>query len=103
MKKGSEQTYEVLKKRIVAGHYTAGTQLKEEHIAEDMGVSRTPVRPRLSVSLTMAWLSRKPAAACLLPVGRDGTSRTCSACEFGSSPSPRGLPPSGLMPKSLNS
>ncbi|MGT2490025.1 hypothetical protein ACU4GD_04530 [Cupriavidus basilensis] len=37
MKKGSEQTYEVLKKRIVAGHYTAGTQLKEEHIAEDMG------------------------------------------------------------------
>ncbi|KAI3591747.1 hypothetical protein D9X30_3272 [Cupriavidus sp. U2] len=47
MKKGSEQTYEVLKKRIVAGHYTAGTQLKEEHIAEDMGVSRTPVRAAL--------------------------------------------------------
>ena len=47
MKKGSEQTYEVLKKRIVAGHYTAGTQLKEEHIAEDMGVSRTPVRSAL--------------------------------------------------------
>lgn len=44
MKKGTEQTYELLKKRIVAGHYTAGTQLKEEHIAEDMGVSRTPVR-----------------------------------------------------------
>ncbi|MWL91524.1 GntR family transcriptional regulator [Cupriavidus sp. SW-Y-13] len=47
MKKGSEQTYEVLKKRIVAGHYTAGTQLKEEHIADDMGVSRTPVRAAL--------------------------------------------------------
>lgn len=47
MKKGSEQTYEVLKKRIVAGHYTAGTQLKEEHIAEDIGVSRTPVRAAL--------------------------------------------------------
>ncbi|WP_444633483.1 GntR family transcriptional regulator [Cupriavidus oxalaticus] len=47
MKKGTEQTYEVLKKRIVAGHYTAGTQLKEEHIAEDMGVSRTPVRAAL--------------------------------------------------------
>lgn len=47
MKKGSEQTYEQLKKRIVAGHYTAGTQLKEEHIAEEMGVSRTPVRAAL--------------------------------------------------------
>lgn len=47
MKKGSQQTYEVLKKRIIAGHYTAGTQLKESHIAEDMGVSRTPVRAAL--------------------------------------------------------
>ncbi|OWT64129.1 GntR family transcriptional regulator [Candidimonas nitroreducens] len=47
MKKGSEQIYEALKKRIVAGHYTAGTQLKESHLAQDMGVSRTPVRVAL--------------------------------------------------------
>src|SRR3546814_10821051 len=47
MKRGSQQTYEVLKKRIIAGHYTAGTQLKENHIAEDIGVSRTPVRAAL--------------------------------------------------------
>lgn len=47
MKKGSEHTYDALKKRIVAGHYTAGTQLKEEHIADEMGVSRTPVRAAL--------------------------------------------------------
>src|SRR3546814_17884849 len=47
MKRGSQQTYEVLKKRIIAGHYTAGTQLKENHIAEDIGVSRPPVRAAL--------------------------------------------------------
>src|SRR3546814_10726802 len=47
MKLGSQQTYEVLKKRIIAGHYTAGTQLKDNLIAEDIGVSRTPVRAAL--------------------------------------------------------
>ncbi|WP_353149405.1 GntR family transcriptional regulator [Pollutimonas bauzanensis] len=47
MKRGSQQTYEVLKKRIIAGHYTAGTQLKEIQIAEEMGISRTPVRTAL--------------------------------------------------------
>lgn len=47
MKVGSQQTYEILKKRIIAGHYTAGMQLKENHIAEDIGVSRTPVRTAL--------------------------------------------------------
>src|SRR3546814_15166807 len=33
--------------RIIAGNYTGGTQLKENHIAEDIGVSRTPVRAAL--------------------------------------------------------
>lgn len=47
MKKGSQQTYETLRKRIIAGHYTAGTQLKENQIADEMGVSRTPVRTAL--------------------------------------------------------
>ncbi|PLC51357.1 GntR family transcriptional regulator [Pollutimonas subterranea] len=47
MKKGSQHTYETLRKRIIAGHYTAGTQLKENQIAEEMGISRTPVRTAL--------------------------------------------------------
>src|SRR5690606_1306486 len=47
MKKGSQHTYEILKKRIIAGHYLAGSQLKENHIATELGVSRTPVRAAL--------------------------------------------------------
>lgn len=48
MKKSGHNTYETLKKRIIAGHYVAGTQLKETHIAAEMGVSRTPVRAALN-------------------------------------------------------
>ncbi len=47
MKKGSLQTYEFLKKQILSGCYVAGAQLKENQIAEDMQVSRTPVRAAL--------------------------------------------------------
>ncbi|QHJ00363.1 FCD domain-containing protein [Xylophilus rhododendri] len=44
---GSRKTYEELKLRLVAGHYKPGTQLKEEPIAEEFGVSRSPVRAAL--------------------------------------------------------
>lgn len=47
MKMNSQKIYEILKKRVVAGHYQAGTQLKESHIAADMEISRTPVRAAL--------------------------------------------------------
>lgn len=47
MRRGSAYAYEILKKRIVAGVYPAGAQLKEEQLADDLGVSRTPVRVAL--------------------------------------------------------
>ncbi|MCU7370702.1 GntR family transcriptional regulator [Paucibacter sp. O1-1] len=47
MQRGSEKAYEILRQRLVGGHYTPGTQLKEEPLAREFGISRTPVRAAL--------------------------------------------------------
>lgn len=47
MQKGRDRAYEVLRQRLVSGHYAPGTQLKEEPIARELGLSRTPVRTAL--------------------------------------------------------
>lgn len=40
----SETVHLTLRRRLMSGHYDPGTQLKEEAVASDLGVSRTPVR-----------------------------------------------------------
>jgi DNA-binding GntR family transcriptional regulator len=47
MPSATQKAYDVLKQRLVAGSYPPGAQLKEEHIARDLGLSRTPVRAAL--------------------------------------------------------
>src|SRR5512133_1610276 len=47
MTTASEKAYALLKQRLVAGSYAPGAQLKEEHIARELGLSRTPVRAAL--------------------------------------------------------
>ena len=41
------KAYETLKQRVVGGTYAPGAQLKEEHLARELRVSRTPVRAAL--------------------------------------------------------
>jgi DNA-binding GntR family transcriptional regulator len=43
----SDKAYELLKQRVIAGSYGPGAQLKEEHIARELDISRTPVRVAL--------------------------------------------------------
>ena len=43
----SQTAYEILKQRVVAGTYAPGAQLKEEHIARELNISRTPIRAAL--------------------------------------------------------
>jgi len=43
----SDKAYELLKQRVVAGAYAPGAQLKEEHIARELEISRTPIRAAL--------------------------------------------------------
>jgi DNA-binding GntR family transcriptional regulator len=47
MQQRIEKAYEVLRQRLVGGHYKPGTQLKEEPLAREFGVSRTPIRTAL--------------------------------------------------------
>jgi DNA-binding GntR family transcriptional regulator len=42
-----ERTYEYLKSGIFSGRFRPGERLAEEHLAEELGVSRTPVREAL--------------------------------------------------------
>ncbi len=42
-----ERTYEYLKSAILSDRIHPGERLTEEHLAEEMGVSRTPVREAL--------------------------------------------------------
>ena len=44
MSKASDLAYDAIKERILSGHLTPGSQLKEEELADFCGVSRTPVR-----------------------------------------------------------
>lgn len=43
----SDNAYELLKQRVIAGTYAPGAQLKEEHIARELDISRTPIRAAL--------------------------------------------------------
>ena len=45
--KDSDVAYAFMRERIVAGHYAPGQQIKEEPIARELGVSRTPIRAAL--------------------------------------------------------
>ena len=42
-----ERAYEYLKSAILSGRFNPGKRLTEEHLAKEMGVSRTPVREAL--------------------------------------------------------
>lgn len=47
MKRGQDRAYEVLRQRLVGGHYGPGAQLREEPLAQEFGVSRSPIRAAL--------------------------------------------------------
>jgi len=47
MATAAERAYEALKQRVVGGTYAPGAQLKEEHLARELAISRTPVRAAL--------------------------------------------------------
>lgn len=47
MAAAADKAYELLKQRVVAGTYAPGAQLKEEHLARELDISRTPIRMAL--------------------------------------------------------
>jgi len=47
MAAAADNAYEILKQRVIGGTYAPGAQLKEEHIARELEISRTPIRAAL--------------------------------------------------------
>lgn len=47
MPSAAHQAHEILKQRVIGGYYAPAAQLKEEHLARELGISRTPVRAAL--------------------------------------------------------
>ncbi|RZN34512.1 GntR family transcriptional regulator [Bradyrhizobium sp. Leo121] len=47
MARGQDRAYETLKQRLVGGLYPPGMQLREEPLANEFGLSRTPIRAAL--------------------------------------------------------
>jgi len=65
MSRASEHAYARIRERIVTGDIAAGAPLREEQLAEECGVSRTPVREalrRLESELFVVRLEPHPAA-----------------------------------------
>ena len=47
MAAAADKAYEILKQRVIGGTYAPGAQLKEEHLARELDISRTPIRVAL--------------------------------------------------------
>lgn len=47
MPSAADTAYELLKQRVIGGTYAPAAQLKEEHLAHELGISRTPIRAAL--------------------------------------------------------
>ena len=47
MAAAADKAYDILKRRVIGGTYAPGEQLREEHIARELEISRTPVRAAL--------------------------------------------------------
>lgn len=54
----SDEVHNELRRRLIAGHYDPGAKLKEEHIAAEFGVSRTPVRSAIQKLVTEGLLEQ---------------------------------------------
>jgi DNA-binding GntR family transcriptional regulator len=55
-----DEVAEVLRERIYAGHYAAGAPLRQETLAEDLKVSRTPLREAIRVLEREGLLQAEP-------------------------------------------
>ncbi|NDV87230.1 FCD domain-containing protein [Aurantimonas aggregata] len=56
----SDNVHLTLRRRLMSGHYVPGTQLKEEAVAADLDVSRTPVRSAIQRLITEGLLEPAP-------------------------------------------
>ena len=47
MRREQDRAYAVLRERLIGGQYGPGAPLREEPLARELGISRTPIRAAL--------------------------------------------------------
>ena len=57
-----EVAYETIRSRIITMDLKPGDELNDRELAEELGISRTPMREAL-IMLNIAWWSSSPRAA----------------------------------------
>lgn len=60
IKSFSNAAYDEIKERILNGYYEPGTSINERALAEDFGISRTPVREALQRLAIEGWIINEP-------------------------------------------
>lgn len=71
MAKATDKAYEWVRERILSGVYAAGSHLREERIAEEARVSRTPVREALRRLSNEHFLKFVPNQGAFVATWRD--------------------------------
>ena len=61
-----EDVYSTLRRRLMAGYYEPGSKLKEEVVAADLSVSRTPVRAAIQRLIAEGLLEKAPTRGALV-------------------------------------
>jgi DNA-binding GntR family transcriptional regulator len=70
-----DQVAEILRERIIAGTYSRGTKLKQSQIAEELGVSITPVREALHTLEAEGYVAGVSHKGLLVPEVVPGAAR----------------------------
>lgn len=67
----SDEVHTELRRRLIAGHFDPGEKLREEHVAADLGVSRTPVRAAIQRLVAEGLLEAAPRRGAVVSEWRD--------------------------------
>ena len=67
----SDDLHTELRRRLIAGHYDPGFKLREEHVASEFGISRTPVRAAIQRLVTEGLLEAAPNRGAIVSEWRD--------------------------------
>ncbi|HBW12591.1 MAG TPA: hypothetical protein DEF30_02045 [Proteiniclasticum sp.] len=55
-----EYVYQELKNKLIMNHFKPGERIWEEHLAEELGVSRTPVREAINQLVAEGFIENRP-------------------------------------------
>ena len=73
-------TLEAMRERILRGEYPEGEPLRQDAIAEELGVSRIPVREALRQLEAEGLVTFSPHRGAVVSTLRSRRSRSCSSC-----------------------